>query len=96
MISKTFLAKLSCNIAIGKMVEGEDPSASVILCGDFFQFPPVACPLSEALYFPTTTVPNHELSQAGRIIFEEFTTVVMLTEQMRVQDPVWLDFLQHL
>ena len=102
MISKTFLAKLSCNIAIGKMVEGEDPSAhsfggiSVIPCGDFFQFPPVACPLSEALYFPTTTVPNRELSQAGRIIFEEFTTVVTLTEQMHVQDPVWLDFLRHL
>ena len=50
--------------------------------------PPVACPLSEALYFPTTTVLNRELSQAGRVIFEEFTTVVKLTEQMCVQDPV--------
>jgi len=70
---------------------------SVILCGDFFQFPPVACGPSEALYFPTTTVQhNQEESQTGCTIFEEFTTVVTLKEQMRVTDPVWLDFLKHL
>jgi hypothetical protein len=32
----------------------------------------------------------------GRTIYEEFTTVVVLKQQMRVVDPVWQDFLQHL
>ncbi|KIM60950.1 hypothetical protein SCLCIDRAFT_123270 [Scleroderma citrinum Foug A] len=57
MISKSFLAKLSRNISIGKMEDG---------------------------------------IQTSRTIFEEFTTVVTLKEQMRVTDPVWQDFLQHL
>ena len=103
MISKSFLAKLSRNISIGKMVEGEPASphsfggVSVIMCGDFFQFPPVACVQSEALYFPITMVHrNREASETGRIIFEEFTTVVTLKEQMRVVDPEWRDFLRHL
>ena len=103
MISKTFLAKLSRNISIGKMVDGEPVSPhsfggiSVILCGDFFQFPPVAGGVSDALYNPKCTAKNHrEDSQAGRFIFEEFTTVVSLTEQMRVTDPEWQDFLKHL
>jgi len=102
MISKSFLAKLSRNISVGKMVEGETPSShsfggiSVILCGDFFQFPPVACAPSEALYFPITSVQrNRENSLTGRTIFEEFTTVVTLKQQMRVTDPVWQDFLHH-
>ena len=83
MISKTFMAKLSRNISIGKMTDGEIVSPdsfggiSVILCGDFFQFPPVAGGVSDALYNPKCTVKNHrEDSQAGRAIFEQFTTVV--------------------
>ena len=103
MISKTFMAKLSRNISIGKMRDGESVSPdsfggiSVILCGDFFQFPPVVGGASDALYNPECTVKNHrEDSQAGRIIFEEFTTVVSLTEQMRVTDPEWQEFLNHL
>ncbi|KIM69167.1 hypothetical protein SCLCIDRAFT_103778 [Scleroderma citrinum Foug A] len=39
---------------------------------------------------------NQEDSQTGHTIFEEFTTVVTLKEQMHVTDPVWQDFLQHL
>lgn len=68
MISKTFLAKLSQNISIGKMAEEDIPSPhsfrgiSVILCGDFFQFPPVACAPSEALYFPH----NYHSAQSRR------------------------------
>jgi len=103
MISKTFLAKLSRNISVGKMVEGETPSShsfggiSIILCGDFFQFPLVACAPSEALYFPITSVQrNREDSLTGRTIFEEFTTVVTLKQQMHVTDPIWQDFLHHL
>lgn len=102
MIGKRFLAKLSRNIGIGKMVEGEQPSphsfggASVIKCGDFFQFPPVACGEAEALYFPIPNVPGNQDSITGRLIYEEFTTIVTLTEQMRVVDEGWRDFLQHL
>ena len=75
MISKSFLAKLSHNISIGKMTEGGIPSAhsfggaNIILCGDFFQFLPVACAPSEALYFPTTTVQcNQEDTQMEQTI----------------------------
>ena len=103
MISKTFMAKLSCNISIGKMTDGNTPSPdsfggiSVILCGDFFQFPPVAGGVSDALYNPVCNVLKNTVdSQTGRVIFEEFTTVVSLTEQMRVMDPTWQEFLQHL
>ncbi|KAJ6479041.1 hypothetical protein C8R45DRAFT_762088, partial [Mycena sanguinolenta] len=35
-------------------------------------------------------------SKIGRTIYEEFSTVVILKEQMRVTDPVWRDFLSHL
>ncbi|KIN95737.1 hypothetical protein M404DRAFT_49684, partial [Pisolithus tinctorius Marx 270] len=37
-----------------------------------------------------------KMSQLGRAIYMEFTTVVILKEQMRVTDPVWHDFLEHL
>jgi hypothetical protein len=86
MIGKTFLAKLSRNIAIGKMVEGKLPSPhsfggiSVIKCGDFFQFPPVASGLTEAFYFPINLAREQTLAQLGRAIYEEFTTVVVLKE----------------
>lgn len=48
MLSKSFLAKLSRNIAIGKATDDHTPSPhsfggiNVIMCGDFHQFPPVA------------------------------------------------------
>ena len=65
MISKTFMAKLSHNISIGKMKDGEADSPysfwgiSVILCGDFFQFPPVAGGVSDALYNTQCMVPTN-------------------------------------
>ncbi|KAI5983647.1 hypothetical protein EDD15DRAFT_2109312, partial [Pisolithus albus] len=83
MLSKTFLAKLSRNIGVGKVTE------------DFHQFPPVAVSPSEALYFPTNPVRDGTDSQIGRAIYEEFDTVVVLKEQVRVEDGVWLDFLRH-
>ena len=87
MISKEFLAKLSHNISIGKMVEGQPASnysfgrISVIMCGDSHQFPPVAVSPREALYFPSK-LHDSASSKLGRATYEEFNTVVVLKEQM--------------
>ena len=102
MISKTFLATLSCHIGIGKVGTGEAANSdsfggiNVIFCGNFHQFPPVACAASEALYQPQNMSADTVESQLGQAIYEEFTTVVILREQMRVTDGVWSDFLTHL
>jgi hypothetical protein len=101
MFSKTFLAQLSQNIAIGVAginAESGDHSfggINVILCGDFHQFPPVATPHWEALYQPISNSDTPE-SQLGQKIYEEFTTVVLLKEQMQVTHPTWHDLLDHL
>ncbi len=103
MLAKGFFAVLSRHIGIGVEGEGLDRDASfggisVILCGDLHQFPPVASGLAEALFMRTDndrdlTHPDRIL---GRRIYKEFTTVVILREQMRVSDPVWRGFLVHL
>ena len=102
MIAKTFLATLSRNISIGK--EGsssENPGysfggISVILCGDLHQFPPVAKASQDSLYRPINLAKDGIECQIGRAIYEEFTTVVILKEQIRVTDPIWRDLLVHL
>ncbi|KAJ8584894.1 hypothetical protein M405DRAFT_746216, partial [Rhizopogon salebrosus TDB-379] len=69
---------------------------NIILTGDLHQFPPVATAAAESLYFPLDSTQDKAMSQVGRSIYEEFTTVVILRHQVRVTDPVWLDFLRHL
>ena len=69
---------------------------SVILCGDLHQFPPVAKPLRESLYRPTDMAKDPIDCQIGRAIYEEFDTVVVLKEQKRITDPVWLNLLRNL
>ena len=102
MILKTFLATLSCHIGIGKAGTGEAANSdsfggiNVIFCGDFHQFPPVTCAASEALYQPQNMSADTVESQLGWAIYEEFTTVVILREQMQVMDGIWSDFLTHL
>src|SRR5882762_2340476 len=102
MISKSFLAVLSRHIGIGKQTVGQVTSdlsfrgINVIFCGDFHQFPPVACAASEALYQPSNMAVDSIDSQIGRAIYKEFNTVVILREQCRVTDDVWQDFLTHL
>jgi len=101
MLSKTFLAALSRNISIG--MEGSQGfqrgksfgGLNVILCGDLHQFPPVACGKREPLYYPISMEEPIPF-QVGRKIYEEFSTVVILGEQMRVTDHTWRDFLNHL
>lgn len=102
MIAKTFLATLSHNISIGKQGSpSEKPSYSfggvnVILCGDLHQFPPVAAEYQNSLYQPTNLAHESIECQIGHAIYEEFQTVVILKEQMRVTDPIWRDLLVHL
>ena len=102
MLSKSFLGVLARNISIG--MEGSAAAKeghsfgglNVILCGDLHQFPPVACARTEALYYPIDPAKDTVEMQIGRRIYEEFSTVVILKEQMRVSDESWREFLNHL
>lgn len=87
---------LCCTSEIASQVRGGekkgDPTRpfggmSVILFGDFHQFPPVGNP-SGALYchLPSSDSPR---AQIGRELFEQFTSVVMLREQKRIRDETW-------
>ncbi|KIM58156.1 hypothetical protein SCLCIDRAFT_28315 [Scleroderma citrinum Foug A] len=102
MISKSFFALLSQIITMAKVKRGGDVEAdsfrgiSVIICGDFHQFPLVAMRSSEALYFPQNLEKDSADALLGRAIYEEFTMVVILKEQIRCTDPEWYDFLHHL
>ena len=103
MILKAFLAVLSRHISMGKgagVVDGIGSESfggiSVIFCGNFHQFPPVACGLNEALYEPSNIERDSVDSQLGCTIYEEFNVVVILRKQWRVTDPTWQDFLTHL
>ncbi len=100
MLAKSFFAVLARHIGIGKEgdpIDGELSfgGISVILCGDLHQFPPVACSRAEPLFMRTDMERDlaHPDRVLGRKIYEEFTTVVILKEQMRVTDPTWRDFL---
>ena len=103
MISKAFLAVLSRHISMGKgagVVDGIGSESfggiSVIFCGDFHQFPPVACGPNKALYEPSNMGRDSVDSQLGHAIYEEFKVVVILRKQWCVTDPTWQDFLTHL
>ncbi len=74
MISKTFLARLSRRISVGKetsnglMTDRSFGGVNVILAGDFHQFPPVACGARQALYHPVNRAYNTEDQKIGRIV----------------------------
>ena len=101
MLSISFLTQLSQNIDVGKQgSETHQPGYSfggvnVILCGDLHQFPPVAVAAREFLY-KATDAGHLESCVFGRLIYEEFRTVVILKQQMRVTDTRWLELLTHL
>ena len=75
---------------------GSEPKGVDLTLGDHHQFPPVARPIRDALFYPSNSETDSVTSQIGRAIYEEFTTVVILKEQKQITDHVWLDFLQHL
>jgi hypothetical protein len=102
MISKTFLARLSRNISIGKQGGADFMDAvsfgglNVVLCGDLHQFPPVAVRKCDHLYRPLDASLDTLDAQLGRGIYEEFQSVVILTEQMRVTDLRWRELLSNI
>lgn len=81
---------------------------SVLFTGDFHQIPPVGKQYSvletsndvnnitgrqnRALYL--SKQPNSKCD-LGRNIFTQLDTVVILTDQMRITDPVWMEILHH-
>ncbi len=97
MLSKDFFALLSRNISIGKKNEEQISfgGLNIIILGDFHQFPPVARPIRDALFYPNDPQKDLVSSQIGQSIYDEFTTVVQLKQQCRTHDPVWLNFLRH-
>jgi hypothetical protein len=101
MVSRTFLAKISAIIGQAKVVDGTAESTkpfggkNVVLVGNFHQFPPVATRASAPLFWACNLRHDTHDELVGRQIYEQFTTVVHLREQRRVDDPVWLDLSQH-
>lgn len=96
MILKRTLAEISEMIGIGTQQSGENNSTvafggiNIIIAGNFHQFPPVvgAGKGRGALYSPA--VASHGIKAVmGREIYEQFTTVVILKEQFRIQDKAW-------
>ncbi|KAJ3572998.1 hypothetical protein NP233_g2711 [Leucocoprinus birnbaumii] len=65
---------------------------SVVLFGDFHQFPPVSRP-KLALYRQTT---HNKRAVMGHEIYRRFTTVVILQKQNRVKDSRWMLLLRNL
>ncbi|KZT57478.1 hypothetical protein CALCODRAFT_419311, partial [Calocera cornea HHB12733] len=80
MCSKDFFAKLSRTISIARLANDSEALASKT---------------TSALYCPVQVTTDSEDEKAGRRIYEQFSTVVILKEQCRVQDQEWLSFLHR-
>ena len=97
MLSHQFFAKMSRIISITLEIQEEKVfgGLNVIVTGDFHQFPHVVACQSAPLYWPVDSRRDSEEEIIGQKVFEQFTMVVQLKKQMRVQDPEWHDLLQH-
>lgn len=96
MLSRSFFAKLSQIISTAMEVESDKifGGLNVILVGDFHQFPPVVARRSAPLYCLANPRYDSEDDVIGQKLFEQFTTVVQLSKQIRIRDE-WQDILQH-
>ena len=98
MLSRKFLARISSTIRTAKALAGVKGSdlpfggVSVILVGDFHQFPPVT---GRPLYWPIDPLKDDAEELLGRALYDQFETAIRLTEQVRVIDAEWLDVLHH-
>lgn len=100
MLSKTFIARMSINLAIGKCVPDDAccsfSDLNIILSGDPHQFPPVDCSIHEALFVLSNREHDSTICQVGCEVYLEFSMVVTLKQQIHIIDPIWQDFLHHL
>ncbi len=99
MMTKDMLALVSEVLSKEKSHNGENGGGtlpfggmSVILFGDFHQFPPVGNS-TVSLYDSRT---NEECSNIGKALYQLFTTVITLVKQNQVQDEEWITFLNCL
>ena len=96
MVSSEFFDKLSRIVGAAHNAPSTEPfgGLSIILCGDFHQFPPVG---GSALYWPNSQQHGNLARRNGRALYEQFETVVCLKTQVRAAgDPTWRDFLGRL
>jgi hypothetical protein len=89
LLSQVVSAFRLANTVPRTMPDAPFAGLSVLLSGDFHQFPPVAG-RNRALYSQHPTTSKCEL---GQNIYTQFNTVVNLTQQVRITDSVWLDIL---
>lgn len=101
MADKSILYMVSQIVAHVRAAEGQakpGPFAGmhVIIAGDFHQFPPVANPLGALYELNHPHSKDIQRSQLGRQLYEQFEKVIILKEQVRVRDKVWMDILTRL
>jgi hypothetical protein len=89
LLSQVVSAFRLANTVPRTMLDAPFAGLSIVLSGDFHQFPPVAG-RNRALYSQHPTTSKCEL---GRNIYTQFNTVINLTQQVRITDSVWLDIL---
>ena len=101
MVGRKFFVQLSKAICCAKSLNSEGDvdkpfgGPNVILVGDFHQFPPVVSKRSAPLYYPRNPSLDSAEEMMGRSIYEQFTVVVRLKQQVRITDHNWADLLQH-
>lgn len=105
MVDKTLFAlvdkALSDAKRIGEEYDERVPDetfggVNLIIVGDFHQFPPVGRAAKAALYMPSpNTRPETDMERQGGRLYHLFDKVVVLKEQMRAPDPVWMEILNH-
>lgn len=104
MVSKHIFAKVERALTAARTISTRDKSSTeetnklfgginVIIVGDFHQFPPVARKYS-ALYMPMQAKESTD-ERIGFQLYRQFNKTIILDEQMRTQDPEWIDFLKH-
>lgn len=83
------------NVAIPSSGVVSFGNINIILIGDFHQLDPIG---DRALYLEDHEVrAESQLSaehKAGHVLYTLFSLTVVLQEQVRVTDPIWLDFLR--